>query len=146
MALVYYSIDKIKLSKKSIPFFEEGALEHIHLFVSRDKVFEKESVLQETIIIKAKKTQSKPNTITITTTQSNADFSNRTVFEAPYSTVVNGDALYVCMPTPNLNTTSLQCWHHFHSKPAQWNQSRRLTPIVQGVQPKEFLNQRLDRG
>ena len=34
-------------------FFEEGALEHIHLFVSRDKVFEKESVLQETMIIKA---------------------------------------------------------------------------------------------
>ena len=54
-------------------FFEEGALEHIHLFVSRDKVFEKESVLQETIIIKAKRTQSKPKTITITTTQSNAD-------------------------------------------------------------------------
>ena len=80
-------------------FFEEGALEHIHLFVSRDKVFEKESVLQETIIIKAKKTQSKPNTITITTTQSNADFSNRTVFEAPYSTVVNGDASYVYLVT-----------------------------------------------
>lgn len=60
-------------------FFEEGPLEHIHLFVSRDKVFEKENVLQETIIIKAKKTQSKPNTITITTTQSNADFSNRNV-------------------------------------------------------------------
>ena len=58
-----------------------------------------ESVLQETIIIKAKKTQSKPNTITITTTQSNADFSNRTVFEAPYSTVVNGDASYVYLVT-----------------------------------------------
>ena len=26
-------------------FLDEGALEHIHLFVSRDKVFEKESVL-----------------------------------------------------------------------------------------------------
>ena len=80
-------------------FFEEGALEHIHLFVSRDKVFEKESVLQETIIIKAKKTQNKPNTITITTTQSNADFSNRTVFDAPYSTVVNGDESYVYLVT-----------------------------------------------
>ena len=44
-------------------------------------MFEKESVLQETIIIKAKKTQSKPNKITITTTQSNADFSNRTVLK-----------------------------------------------------------------
>ena len=86
-------------------FFGEGVLEHIHLFVSRDKVFEKESVLQETIIIKAKKTQSKPNTITITTTQSNADFSNRTVFDAPYSTVVNGDESYVYLVT---NTEEVQ--------------------------------------
>jgi adenine-specific DNA-methyltransferase len=38
-------------------FLSECAIEHIHLFVSRDKVFEKESVLQETIIIKAKKQQ-----------------------------------------------------------------------------------------
>ena len=86
-------------------FFEEGVLEHIHLFVSRDKVFEKESVLQETIIIKAKRTQRKPNTITITTTQSNADFSNRTVFEAPYSTVVNGNESYVYLVT---NTEEVQ--------------------------------------
>lgn len=68
-------------------------------------MFEKESVLQETIIIKAKKTQSKPNKITITTTQSNADFSNRTVFEAPYSTVVNGDESYVYLVT---NTEEVQ--------------------------------------
>ncbi|HBI12401.1 MULTISPECIES: Eco57I restriction-modification methylase domain-containing protein [unclassified Akkermansia] len=80
-------------------FFEEGALEHIHLFVSREKVFEKESVLQETIIIKAKKNTKNPETITITTTQSNADFSNRTVFEAPYSTVVNGNDCYVYLVT-----------------------------------------------
>ena len=30
-------------------FLTEGKLEHIHLFVSRNKVFDKESVLQETI-------------------------------------------------------------------------------------------------
>jgi adenine-specific DNA-methyltransferase len=86
-------------------FFEECKLEHIHLFVSRDKVFEKESVLQETIIIKAKKTQETPETITITTTQSNADFSNHTVFEAPYSTVVNGKDSYVYLVT---NTEEVQ--------------------------------------
>lgn len=77
----------------------EGALEHIHLFISRDKVFEKESVLQETIIVKIKKTANKPATITITTTQSNADFSEKTVFNAPYSTVVNGDDYYVYLVT-----------------------------------------------
>lgn len=78
---------------------EEGALEHIHLFVSRDKVFEKESVLQETIIIKAKKTALKPDMLTITTTKSNADFSAKTVFEAPYTAVVNGNDSYVYLVT-----------------------------------------------
>lgn len=80
-------------------FLSIGALEHIHLFVSRDKVFEKESVLQETIIIKVKKTASKPDTITISTTQCNRDFANRTVFDAPYTTVVNGDECYVYLVT-----------------------------------------------
>lgn len=80
-------------------FLDDGALEHIHLFVSRDKVFEKESVLQETIIIKVKKTTIKPDSITITTTQSNADFSQKTVFDAPYSIVVNGEDCYVYLAT-----------------------------------------------
>ena len=80
-------------------FLDEGALEHIHLFVSRDKVFEKESVLQETIIIKAKRTAVKPQNVTITTTQSNADFSQKTVFHVPYDTVVSGEDKYVYLAT-----------------------------------------------
>ena len=80
-------------------FLSIGTLEHIHLFVSRDKVFEKESVLQETIIIKVKKTSVKPETITISTTQCNRDFANRTIFDAPYTTVVNGDECYVYLVT-----------------------------------------------
>ena len=80
-------------------FLNEGTLEHIHLFVSRDKVFEKENVLQETIIIKVKKTKQKPENITITTTQSNADFSEKTIFLAPYTTVVSGEDLYVYLVT-----------------------------------------------
>ena len=38
-------------------FLSQGALEHIHLFVSRDKVFDQEAVLQETTIIKVRKRQ-----------------------------------------------------------------------------------------
>lgn len=79
--------------------FEDGVLEHIHLFASRDKVFEKESVLQETIIIKVKKTRKKPETVTMTMTNSNADFSELTAFEAPYSTVVSGEDFYVYLVT-----------------------------------------------
>lgn len=80
-------------------FLSIGALEHIHLFVSRDKVFEKESVLQETIIIKVKKTANKPDLVTISTTQSCCDFADKTVFEAPYTTVINGEESYVYLVT-----------------------------------------------
>lgn len=89
-------------------FLEDGILEHIHLFVSRDKVFEKESVLQETIIIKVKKTNVKPDTVTITSTQSNADFSSRTTFEAPYATVVNGEECYVYLVTDERDIDTLR--------------------------------------
>ena len=63
-------------------------------WTSGDKVFENESVLQETIIIKVRKSTITPENITITTTQSNRDFSNKTIFKAPYSTVVTGEDTY----------------------------------------------------
>ena len=94
-------------------FLTNGALEHIHLFVSRDKVFEKESVLQETIIIKVRKTTEKPESITVTTTQSNHDFSQITFFEAPYCTIVSGTDKYVFLVTNKKETEileSLQEW------------------------------------
>ena len=68
--------------------FSESVIEHIHLFVSRDKVFENESVLQETMIIKLRKNKRKPDYITITSTNSNKDFSEITSFQAPYDIVV----------------------------------------------------------
>lgn len=76
-----------------------GVLRHIHLFARRDKVFEKENVLQETIIIKLLKTSVTPTEVTITTTQSSADFSKRTSFSAPYSTIVSGKDTYVYLAT-----------------------------------------------
>lgn len=86
----------------------EGSLEHIHLFVSRDKVFEKESVLQETIIVKVQKTTEKPAAVTITSTQSNADFSEITSFNAPYSQVVKGTDRYVYLVTNSEEVETLQ--------------------------------------
>lgn len=86
----------------------EGVLEHIHLFVSRDKVFEKESVLQETIIIKLRKTKSEPEIITVTTTQSNRDFSELTSFAVPYHTVVSGEDKYVYLVTSQEETDVLK--------------------------------------
>lgn len=95
-------------------FLADGALEHIHLFVSRDKVFEAESVLQETIIIKVRKTSEKPRTIKITTTRSNSDFSDITSFEAPYHSVVSGSDLYVFLITCKEDAKTLETL-------SQWN-------------------------
>ena len=89
-------------------FLKDGILEHIHLFVSRDKVFENESVLQETMIIKVRKATTIPENIVITTTQSNKDFSNKTTFKAVYNTVVSGEDKYVYLVTNEQEVETLE--------------------------------------
>lgn len=95
-------------------FFSECVIEHIHLFVSRDKVFENESVLQETMILKIKKNTEKPEKVTITTTKSNSDFSEITSFQAPYDIVVAGKDRFVYLVTNADDVDTLK-------KLRQWN-------------------------
>lgn len=102
----YFKSFRQKLLNKSV-------LEHIHLFGCRDKVFDQESVLQETMIIKIRKTQNMPETVTITTTRSNSDFSDITTFEAPYDVVVSGEESYVFLVTNEQEVetlTQLNVW------------------------------------
>lgn len=94
-------------------FLTEGKLEHIHLFVSRNKVFDKEDVLQETIIIKVKKTNQTPEDVTITSSQSNSDFDNLTSLTVPYSLVVSGDDYYVYLVTGEKEVSVLERLHRF---------------------------------
>ena len=97
-------------------FLKEASLEHIHLFISRDKVFEKENVLQETIIIKAKKNSLPSHEIVITTSKSNHDFNDKTLFKAPYTTVVHGKEDYVYLVTNSKDVDTLNALH-------KWNQT-----------------------
>ncbi len=69
------------------------------MFGSRNKVFDKESVLQETIIIKVKKTKVKPDNVTITSTHTNKDFDQCTTLVVPYDLVVSGKEYYVYLVT-----------------------------------------------
>ncbi len=94
-------------------FLNEGALENIHLFVSRDKVFDNESVLQETIIIKIKKTSAKPKEIVITTTNDNSDFSDIVQFAAPYDVVVSGKDMYVYLVTNEDEINTIKKLNHW---------------------------------
>ncbi len=80
-------------------FLTEGKLFHIHLFGSRNKVFDKENVLQETIIIKVKKTKDTPESVTISSTNTNKDFDNSREIKVPYELIVSGEDKYVYLVT-----------------------------------------------
>lgn len=89
-------------------FLLYGKLEHIHLFVSRDKVFSQEQVLQETIIIKVKKTASVPETVKLTSSNSNSDFNAITELSLPYDAVVVGEENYVFLPVSGEEVTVIR--------------------------------------
>lgn len=95
-------------------FLTEGKLEHIHLFVSRNEVFNKEDVLQETMIIKVRKTDKNPKDIVITASKSGKDFSRITALSVPYDLVVSGDNFYVYLVTNDEEVSvlkRLQCFN-----------------------------------
>lgn len=94
-------------------FLTEGRLEHIHLFVSRNKVFDKEDVLQETIIIKVKRTDRTPEVVTISSSKSNSDFDNLSFLTVPYSLVVSGNDYYVYLVTDEKEVSVLERLHKF---------------------------------
>lgn len=79
-------------------FLTVGTLRQVHLFVSRDKVFDTDSVLQETIIVKVDKSNCRES-IKITSTHSNRDFHNINTFEVPYKVIVFGADKYVYLVT-----------------------------------------------
>ena len=93
--------------------FSNCVITHMHLFSSRDKVFDGESVLQETIIVKVKKSTKHPNVVRITSS-STSDFSDISTFEAPYNIVVSSQQ-YVYLVTNEKEVDTLNKLSHFNS-------------------------------
>lgn len=77
---------------------KEGNIRHIHLFVSRGKVFDNESILQETIILKVDKSVC-CKSIKITSSNSNRDFHKLTTIEVAYENIVFGLDNYIYLVT-----------------------------------------------
>lgn len=124
--------------------FAFGKLEHIHLFVSRSKVFEQESVLQETLVIKVKKTHIKPDYVRVTSSNSNKDFTNIDVLDVPYELVVSGKMQYVYLVT---NETELETISKLHSftKTLPDIGLKMKTGLTVDFREREFLkNQRVN--
>ena len=82
--------------------------------MSRDKVFDKEDVLQETIIIKVRKTHVNPVQIKITSSKTNKDFNELTSLTVPYNLVVSGENYYVYLVTDNEEVEVLRRLHKFN--------------------------------
>lgn len=78
--------------------FTHAVIESLHLFVSRDQVFEEEDVLQETIIVKFRKSQN-TSEVTITCSYKGSDFDDKTSLNVPYELVVSGPRNYVYLIT-----------------------------------------------
>lgn len=97
-------------------FLTKGNLEQIHLFVSRDKVFDRETVLQETIIVKVRKSHAKPTQVKITSSKSNKDFDELTSLTVPYDLVVSGEDYYVYLVTDEKEATVLRRVRKFNRK------------------------------
>lgn len=74
-----------------------GRIERAHLFISRDKVFNSDEILQEVIIIKLRRTQRTPDNVLITSS-GGGDFKILTQLTLPYDNLVSGKNLYVYLP------------------------------------------------
>ena len=96
--------------------FKKTTIEHIHLFISRDKVFEQEAVLQETMIIKLKKEVGTANEIVISSTETNNDFNNIQEITVPKKLVIgNDDNQYVYLVTNKEEVNVLERLSVFHN-------------------------------
>jgi len=76
-----------------------GRLTDIHIFTSRKKIFGKEDVLQETMIMKLRKTNITPSMVRITSSADSNSFNNISELFVPYDIVVSGADRYVYLIT-----------------------------------------------
>ncbi len=122
-----------------------GVLTNIHLFTSRNKVFDGEDILQETIIIKVKKSIEKPENITISSSNSSKDFKDITKLNVPYKLAINSEELYVYLVTTKAEVEILEALN-------KWNDTlpslglRMKTGLTVDFRNKECLRNETEEG
>lgn len=81
-------------------FLRNVQLTNLHLFNSRDDVFDGDEILQEAIILKAVKTQEGLDTIMVSSSE-NMHLDEITGHEVPYETIVDTDSenMFIMIPT-----------------------------------------------
>ena len=123
--------------------FRHCVITDIHLFGSRDKVFDGETVLQETMIVKVKKTRQCPATIRVTTSTT-SNFLDVSSFTTRYDTVV-GKNQYVYLVTNNDDAEVLQKINHFDKTLPEIN-LKMQTGIIVDFRTRDVLRNELEQG
>lgn len=118
--------------------FSKSSIEAIHVFESRDKVFDNENVLQETMIILIRKTQVHGDYVRITSSNSNREFNHLTTLLVPYDCVVSGRDHYVFLPTTKQDVESISAVNKFNSTMPDLG-LRMKTGIVVDFREKDSL-------
>ena len=123
--------------------FKKSIITDIHLFKSRDKVFDGESVLQETIIIKIKKTTIKPQYINITSS-STSDFKDKEIFRASYDAIVSQNQ-FVFLVTSKKEERILNLINRFNKTLPELG-LKMQTGIIVDFRTKEVLRNKIEEG
>lgn len=123
--------------------FKNCVITDMHLFESRDKVFDGESVLQETVIIKVKKTTVKPDYIHITSS-STSSFSDLNTFRASYDTIVSRNQ-FVYLVTNESDAAVLAMINRFDKTLPDIN-LRMQTGLIVDFRTREVLRDQLEDG
>lgn len=121
-------------------FFNNVKLTHLHLFVSRADVFEGDSILQETIILKAVKTTKRIHTVSISQCENMDDFENQKTFVVPYKTIVNSDDdnCFMLMPTNQKDIDTISFVNRWKNNLVSLGYKLKTGPVVD-FRATEFL-------
>lgn len=123
--------------------FANGVITDIHLFESRDKVFGSDSVLQETLIVKVKKTHREPAIIHVTSS-STSDFTDLKRFDAPYHVVIPKSQL-VHLITDRNDAEVLEKVNRFSCTLPQM-QLRMQTGVIVDFRTPQVLRDKMEAG
>ncbi len=123
--------------------FDNCVITDIHLFGSRDRIFDNDQVLQETVVVKVKKTKVKPEYISMTSS-STSEFKDIKKFCAPYDTVVAPNG-FVYLVTDEEEAEVLRQINGFKMTLNKIN-LKMQTGLIVDFRTKDALREKLEDG
>lgn len=123
--------------------FSSCVITDIHIFGSRDKVFDGDSVLQETMIIKVKKTQIKPRYINVSSSET-SDFTNVKTCNIEYDTIVAPNQ-FVFLVT-NSKEAEILSRVNSQTNTLESDDLRMRTGIIVDFRTKDVLRDKMEDG